>query len=173
MFRRIWRALPFYRIYDFIRCSIEYSKINRTVGVVFHSDDMKLILKKYLKADFKEDWIGRIYGVVNPAINKDGEYDISSVIMELDDDKTNNENWVSAWIYRQLMMVSSLFKLDKLYDYINLEIEHVGPSNMDNFLLIFDLISRKNFVKSIKMLIINLIVWGGITLGILALNGVL
>ena len=55
------------------------------------------------------------------------------------------------------MLIAELFKIEKLYDYIDLEFKHVGPENADNYLLIFDIVSRKLFSKYWKKVLIHIV----------------
>lgn len=160
MISKLFKHSLLYKIYDFFNKWIKYNKIKRTVGKSFYSNEFKLLMSNYLKVNLKEDWIGRLYGVVNPTINTNGELDFSTMVIELDGEKTNNDAWAQTWIYKQLNLVSQLFRIRNLYDYINLEIEHVGPVYLDNYLIIFDLVDRKSFANSAKSLALRILFWG-------------
>ena len=45
---------------------------------------IKNICKKYLKCDINKDWLGRLYGIINPMIDINGKIDVSSMIIEID-----------------------------------------------------------------------------------------
>lgn len=153
---KLFRQSTIYKTYDFFKSWIYYAKVKKSAGTVFYSEEFKTLMRKYLKVDLKEDWIGRLYGVINPTINEKGQLDFSSMVIELDGNDTNNSDWVNTWIYKQLNLVSQLFKIEHLYDFINLDIKHVGPVSMDNYLIVFDLIARKSFTNSAKSLLKNL-----------------
>ena len=63
--------------------------------------------------------------------------------------------------------LSSLFKIEKLYDYISLDIKHVGPENHDNYLLVFDITSRKYMSYCFKRMFWHSLVYAIIIGGIL------
>lgn len=128
----------------------QYRKDLKLIGDTLYSDAFKLVLKRYLKTEVRKDWLGRLYGVVNPSINADGQFDINSMIIEIDGDNTNNNEYVKHWVYKQLRLISDLFKIEKLYDYINIEFTHVGPVNLDNYLIVFDIVSRQIAADSVK-----------------------
>ena len=90
------------------------------------------------------------------------------MIIEIDGDQTNNNDYVKTWVYKQMKLIATLFKIDNLYDYIDIEFKHVGPDNQDNYLLIFDIADRIQmaiaFKKFIKHLFIYILLFG---LGIL------
>lgn len=134
---------------NLISNTYQYLKDKSLISDTLYSKEFNFVLKQYLKTDFRKDWIGRLYGVVNPNIN-DGKYDFNNIVIEIDGDNTNNNEYVRNWVYRQMRLVGNLFKIEKLYDYINIEFEHVGPDNMDNYLVIFDIVSRKEFAQSLK-----------------------
>lgn len=155
--KKIYQHSFLYRLIDFIRSWYTYGKDKRLISDTLYSKAFNLVLKKYLKTDFRKDWIGRLYGVVNPNLNEEGKYDFNSVIIEIDGDNTNNNEYVKNWVYRQMALVSQLFKIEKLYDYIDIDFKHVGPENMDNYLVIFDIVSRKIFAQSVKDLIKHIV----------------
>ena len=144
-------------IYHYIK---DYSYISDT----FYSDAFKMILKEYLDVNIKKDWIGRLYGVINPNINKEGQFDITKTIIEIDGDNTNNNEYVKHWTYKQLTIIGELFKIENLYHYIDLEFRHVGPKEADNYLLIFDIVSRKIMTSNMKKLFVHGLVYGIIAL---------
>lgn len=162
--KKLFKHSLTYNLYNFFLSIFYYFRDLSYVGDVFYGEDLNRILKKYLHVDFKKDWIGRLYGVINPSIDINGNFDINSQIIEIDNDNTNNEAYVKNWIFSQLLMVGSFFKLSNLYDFISIEIKHVGPVNADNFLIIFDIASRKDisifFKKSLKVSILYLILIG-------------
>ena len=132
-----------YKIIEFFQSLITYIKDKRLISDTLYSRQFNMVIMKYLKCELDKDWLGRLYGVINPNIDINGHLDISSMVLEIDDYQTNNEEYVKNWIYRQMTLISSLFKIEKLYDYISLDIKHVGPENHDNYLLVFDITSRK------------------------------
>lgn len=141
-----------YSIYNLIVAIYSYIRDKNMIKNVFYSDDFKLILNTYLNTNFKNDWIGRIYGVVNPNININGQIDFSNTIIELNDDLTNDDLYVHNWIYRQLNLMSNALKIKSsaFFDYIGMSIEKVGPGNQNNYLIIFDIISRLELVNTLK-----------------------
>jgi len=145
---------------------IYFKKDKKIISDTFYGPAFDLVLKKYLKANFKRDWIGRLYGVVNPNLDENGKYDFNNVIIELDGDNTNNNEYVRNWVYRQMRMISTLFKIERLYDYIDIEFNHVGPENQDNYLVIFDIVSRKISVESCKKFFRH-ILFDGVIAGII------
>lgn len=169
LLNRILSIFLTYKIFAFIESIYYYIKDWNKVSDAFYSDEFKNICKKYLKCDLNKDWLGRLYGVLNPMIDINGQIDASSMIIELDENNTNNEEFIKNWIYRQMSMVSTLFKTRHLYEYISLEIREVGPKNYDNFLVIFDIASRKYMSKCFKKVIKHTLVYAIIAVIIIIL----
>ena len=126
-----------------------YIKDWRLVEESLHGDGFRSLLKHYLKMDSRIDWLGRVYGVVNPAINEKGQFDYNGMVFELNGVNTNNQTWVENWLYKQMILVNNIFDVQKtgFFDIIDANVKHVGPENADNYLIVFDIASRKEMVR--------------------------
>ena len=122
MFKKIWHLSTTYRLYNFVKTSYDYYKAKKFVGETFYSDAFHKVINKYLGVNLKKDWLGRLYGVANPNI-KDGKWDVSTMIIEVDGENTNTNEGVKQWAFKQLQLIASLFKIEKMYDYISLHKE--------------------------------------------------
>lgn len=120
------------------------------ISDTLYSKEFLTVMKQYLRISVKKDWIGRLYGVINPYIDIDGKIDFNNTIIEIDGDNTNSNEYVKNWVYRQFNLIDNLFKINKLYDYINVDIKHVGPLNADNYLIVIDVVSRKEMAYMLK-----------------------
>ena len=123
------------------------------ISDTLYSKEFLTVMKQYLKISIKKDWIGRLYGVINPYIDIDGKIDFNNTIIEIDGDNTNSNEYVKNWVYRQFNLIDNLFKINKLYDYINVDIKHVGPLNADNYLIVIDVVSRKEMTYALKLVL--------------------
>ena len=134
-----------------------YIKDWRLVEESLHGDGFRSLLKHYLKMDSRIDWLGRVYGVVNPAINEKGEFDYNGMVFELNGVNTNNQTWVENWLYKQMILVNNIFDVQKtgFFDIIDANVKHVGPENADNYLIVFDIASRKEMVRRWRRVLIQ------------------
>ena len=135
------------------------------ISDTLYSKEFLTVLKRYLRISVKKDWIGRLYGVINPYIDIDGKIDFNNTIIEIDGDNTNSNEYVKNWVYRQFNLIDNLFKINKLYDYINVDIKHVGPLNADNYLIVIDIVSRKEMAYALKRVLKQTILYMIIALG--------
>ena len=158
-FRDLLGNLLIGRICKTISSLRDYLKDYEYIADSFYSDAFKTVIKEYLNVNIKKDWIGRLYGIANPNIGKEGQFDITRTIIEFDGDNTNNEEYVKYWVHKQLNLIGEVFKIENLYHYINLEFKHVGPKNADNYLLIFDIVSRKEFAKNLKATLLHAFIY--------------
>ena len=157
LFKKLFKLTLIYKFFITLKSLFQYIKDYDIISESLYSDAFHIVLKKYLNKDFKKDWIGRLYAVINPNIDINGNLNFNNTIIELDDNRTNNEMYVHNWIYKQLRLIADIFKIENMYSYISLAIEHVGPKNADNYLIIFDITSRIELFKHIKKFVIQLL----------------
>ena len=143
------------KIYKTAVAGYNYIKDYEYISDTLYSEAFKIVLKEYLNVNIRKDWIGRLYGVINPNIDINGKFDITKTIIEIDDENTNNNEYVKHWTYKQLIIIGEVFKIDNLWHFIDLEFKHVGPKEADNYLLIFDIVSRKEFAKEFKKMLLH------------------
>ena len=159
IFSSLFRQTLIYKIFNSIANTYIYIRDYHRISKVLYGEDFKLVLKKYLHVDFETDWLGRLWGVMNPMIDINGKFNLNNTIMEIDGNNTNNSDQIQYWAFKQLKLVNELFKIENLYNYIDLEITHIGPITADNYLIVFDMVSRKLFAKSIKNMLIHLSIY--------------
>lgn len=161
LFKKLFHTTLTYKVYAILFWLKEYIKDYEYVSDSFYSEAFLKILHRYLNVEFKKDWIGRLYAVVNPHIDINGNFNFSNTIIELDADNTNDEAYVSNWLYRQMSMVQAVFRLESsnFFDYIGATVKHVGPINHDNYLITFDIVSRKELAIAFKSMIAQLTVY--------------
>lgn len=154
------------KILIFIKSLYQYTSDYNLIADAFYGDGFKQIIKKYLNIELKKDWLGRLYGIINPTIDIDGNFNINNVIIEIDGELTNNNEYVKSWLYKQLYLVQNLFNFNNFYNYIVMDLKHVGPAIGDNYLVIFDIASRQNISKSFWKMLIQAMIYFIIGIGI-------
>ena len=155
LLKKLFSYTLLYKIYlNFILIK-EYIYDYDYVSESLYSEAFSKILEKYLNLKVKKDWIGRIYGVINPNLDINGNVNFANTIIEIDDNNTNSNEYVKNWIYKQMNMVKYVFKLDEsgFFDYIGCDIEHVGPKEYDNYLVVFYIVSQKAMLQNLKRLL--------------------
>ena len=150
IFKKIGSNTLTWRLVMLVQSIYRYITDMSYISDTLYSKEFLTVLKRYLRISVKKDWIGRLYGVINPYIDIDGKIDFNNTIIEIDGDNTNSNEYVKNWVYRQFNLIDNLFKINKLYDYINVDIKHVGPLNADNYLIVIDIVSRKEMAYALK-----------------------
>ena len=155
LLKKLFSYTLLYKIYlNFILLK-EYVEDYDYVSESFYSEAFSRILEKYLNLKVKKDRIDRIYGVINPNLDINSNVNFANTIIEIDDNNTNSNEYVKNWIYKQMNMVKYVFKLDEsgFFDYIGCDIEHVGPKEHDNYLVVFYIVSQKAMLQNLKRLL--------------------
>lgn len=155
LLKKLFSYTLIYKIYLNFVLLKEYIYDYDYVSESLYSEAFSKILEKYLNLKVKKDWIGRIYGVINPNLDINGNVNFANTIIEIDDNNTNSNEYVKNWIYKQMNMVKYVFKLDEsgFFDYIGCDIEHVGPKEYDNYLVVFYIVSQKAMLQNLKRLL--------------------
>lgn len=155
LLKKLFSYTLLYKIYLNFVLLKEYIYDYDYVSESLYSEAFSKILEKYLNLKVKKDWIGRIYGVINPNLDINGNVNFANTIIEIDDNNTNSNEYVKNWIYKQMNMVKYVFKLDEsgFFDYIGCDIEHVGPKEYDNYLVVFYIVSQKAMLQNLKRLL--------------------
>ena len=155
LLKKLFSHSLLYKIYFNFVLLKEYIEDYDYVSESLYSEAFFKVLEKYLNLRVKKDWIGRLYGIINPNLDINGNMNFSNTIIELDDNNTNSNEYVKNWIYKQMNMIKYVFKLDEsgFFDYIGCDIEHVGPKEHDNYLVVFYIVSQKALLKNLKALL--------------------
>ena len=151
----------------FFKSIYDYAKDYGDVSDIIYGEGFKKMIYEYLHVDLDKDWLGRLYGVINPNIDINGNFNLNNIIIEIDNEYTNNNEYVKNWIYKQLNLIQELFHLQNLYNYISLDIKHVGPPIGDNYLIVFDIASRKKIGYYLKRIILQSILYIILALGVI------
>lgn len=161
LFKKLFSHTLIYKIYLTLSLIKEYIEDYSYVSDSLYSEAFYKILNRYLNINVKTDWIGRIYGVINPNLDITGKINFSNTIIEIDDNNTNSNEFVKNWIYKQMNMIKYVFQLDAsgFFDYIGCDIQHVGPEDQDNYLVIFYIVSQKALLQAINKMVKHLLVY--------------
>jgi hypothetical protein len=131
----------------FIKDIIEHIKILKIIKAVIKEENLlenlsNLFSKGNYKVNFKRDWIGRIYAVINPVVSDPG-----SRIFEYDTNGTNINSFVNKWVLEHMIAASNFVKNNGLFDILTYEIKQLDDDY--NFLFILTPISWNDFKKGI------------------------
>lgn len=133
--------------YNFIKYLILNIKYTRILKRIYKDEQIPENLSKLFNTNFKIDWIGRMYTVINPNLI-DGIYDTSSQIFEYDERGLSNDAYIERFIMQKLNIASNYIKANNLFDLLTYEIKKLDE--YDNYLFIIKPITLDDFVKNSK-----------------------
>ena len=146
--------------YNFIKYLILNIKYTRILKRIYKDEQIPENLSKLFNTNFKIDWIGRMYTVINPNLI-DGIYDASSQIFEYDERGLSNDAYIERFIMQKLNIASNYIKANNLFDLLPYEIKKLD--DYDNYLFIIKPITLDDFVKNSKrfgILLVSLFIAG-------------
>lgn len=150
-----------YRFFKYLFLNIKYTKI---LSKVYDNENINENLSNLFKSQFKKDWIGRLYTVINPNL-LGNDFDINTIIYEYDESGLNNNAFVERWIMGKLNIAQSFIQTNNLFDLLTYKIEKLDE--YDNYLFIIEPITLQDCLKYTKYFSILLAVL--IVIGIICL----
>lgn len=137
-------------LYNFIKCLVLSIRYNNLLNRIYREERLLEGLTLMFGSEVKQDWIGRIYVVINPHI-KNGKWDPESMVQELGNDDVSRAVAMNM-IMGTLTTVQQFIKANNLFDLLTYEIRQI--SNNDDYLLIMEPITYpdlKNYGKKFLM----------------------
>ena len=133
-----------YRFFKYLFLNIKYTKI---LNKVYYNENIIENLSKLFKSQFKKDWIGRLYTVINPNLMGD-DFDINTIIYEYDENGLNNYAFIERCIMNKLNIAQSFIQTNNLFDLLTYKIEKLDE--YDNYLFIIEPITLHDCLKYTK-----------------------
>jgi hypothetical protein len=136
--------MVFYSFIKNLLLNVKYTKLLRKIY-----NDEKLLEKfsQLFGAEFRMDWVGRIYAVLNPNI-LNAELDINTQIFEYGDNGFTNDPYIEKWIMTKFNIIKDFIMANNLFDLLTYEIKKIDE--YDNYLFIIKPITYDDCIKSIK-----------------------
>ena len=150
-----------YRFFKYLFLNIKYTKI---LNKIYYNENIIENLSKLFKSQFKKDWIGRLYTVINPNLMGD-VFDINTIIYEYDENGLNNYAFIERCIMNKLNIAQSFIQTNNLFDLLTYKIEKLDE--YDNYLFIIEPLTLHDCLKYTKYFSILLTVL--IVIGIICL----
>ena len=148
-----------YKFFKNLFLNIKYSKI---IKKVYKEEHLLEGLSSIFKANFKTDWIGRVYAVLNPNLDEDGQYSPNTQIFEYGSDGLNNDRMVEQWVMEKMVIISDFIRTNNLFEILTYSLKRIDK--YDNYLFILEPITLQDCLKSSKRF--------AILLGVLLIIGI-
>lgn len=143
-----------YRFIKYLILNIKYTKI---LNKIYQNENILSNLSMLFKSQFKKDWVGRLYTVINPHLLGE-DFDINTIIYEYNENGLDNKTWVERWIMTRLNIAQSFIQTNNLFDLLTYDIKKLDE--YDNYLFIIEPITLHDCLKYTKYFIILLAILG-------------
>ena len=120
-----------YKFLKYLILNIRYTKILKEV---YKNENLIQNLSNLFGVNFKIDWIGRIYAVINPNI-VNGVYDPNVQIFEYSEDGLSNTLYIEKWIMERLNVAEKFIQANNLFDLLTYKIEKLDDYNNHLFII--------------------------------------
>lgn len=151
-------------IYNFFKNLILNIRYTKIIKRVFKEERLLEGLSQIFKANFKIDWIGRVYAVLNPNLDENGQYSPNTQIFEYGEGGLNNERMIEQWVMERMVVVSEFIRANNLFELLTYSIKKLDK--YDNYLFILEPITLQDCFKWGKrmMWLVGALIIVGITL---------
>lgn len=153
-------------IYKFIKNLILNIKYTRLLKRIYKDENLLDNFSKLFGTEFRLDWVGRMYTVINPNIIND-ELDVNTQIFEYEQNGLTNKPYIEKWIMTKFNLAEKFIMANNLFELLTYEI--VKLDEYDNYLFIVKPITFDDCKKWTKIFVItySIIIIGIITMFIL------
>lgn len=141
--------MVFYKFIKNLLINIKYTKILKKIY-----KDERLLYKfsELFGTEFRIDWVGRVYTVINPNIIKD-QFDVNTQIFEYNENGFTNEPYIEKWIMTKFNLVKDFIMANNLFDLLTYELKKIDE--YDNYLFVIKPITFDDCKKWSKIFIIT------------------
>ena len=133
--------------WNFFKYLYLYIKYWRILSKAYKDEDLIAKLEFIFKTNFRMDWVGRIYTVLNPNISEN-KFDTNKQIFEYNERGLVNDVYIEQWIMTQLNIILNFIQTNNLFDMLSYDIKKLD--DYDNYLFIIKPIMYDNFIKWTK-----------------------
>ena len=129
-------------------------KYTRLLTKIYKDENLLYKFSQLFGVEFRQDWIGRIYTVINPNI-LDDKVDVNTQIFEYGENGLTNEPYIEKYIMMKLNLVKDFIMANNLFDLLTYNIKKID--DYDNYLLIIKPITFDDCKKWTKIFTITYI----------------
>lgn len=154
-------------LYHFIKYIVLYFKYSKVVKEAFRKEDLLKKFSMLFGTEFRMDWVGRVYTVLNPMVQKMEDPTIGSgvAIYEFTESgQLSNRMWVEKWIMDHLYAAQQFMQNNNLFDIMNYDIERLDDN--ENYLFVLKPLYFNETKKWTKWMaaLVGVLLAAGITL---------
>lgn len=121
--------------------NIKYTKLLKRI---YKDEDLLNKFSKLFETEFRIDWVGRLYAVINPSISE-----FNTQIFEYGENGFSNNAYVEHYIMQRLNAVKDFIMANNLFDLLTYDIKRLD--NHDNYLFVIKPITFDDCAKWTKI----------------------
>jgi len=135
--------------YNFFKYLYLYIRYSYILQKIYREENIIKGLSVLLGVELDQDWVGRLYAVLNPYI-KNGKYDPSATVYEFGADNPS-EVQIENYVMGHLDIAKKFIINNQLFDLLAYRMEKID--DYQNFLLIFEPAPLPNLLKYTKKML--------------------
>ena len=135
-------------IYRFIKNLVLNIKYTKLLMRIYKDEQLLEKFSQLFNSEFRMDWVGRIYTVLNPNIIND-KLDVNTQIFEYGENGLTNAPYIEKWVMTKLNVVKDFIMANNLFDLLTYEIKKLDE--YDNYLFIIKPITFDDCMKWTKI----------------------
>lgn len=136
--------------YNFIKNLVLNIKYTRLLRNIYKDEFLLQRFSELFGTEFRLDWVGRMYTVINPNIIND-KLDINTQIFEYGNNGLTNEPYIEKYIMTRFNLVKDFIMANNLFDLLTYEIKRIDK--YDNYLFVIKPITFDECKKWTKIFI--------------------
>lgn len=125
-------------------------KYTRLLRKIYKDEFLLQRFSELFGTEFRLDWVGRMYTVINPNIIND-KLDINTQIFEYGNNGLTNEPYIEKYIMTRFNLVKDFIMANNLFDLLTYEIKRIDE--YDNYLFVIKPITFDECKKWTKIFI--------------------
>lgn len=125
-------------------------KYTRLLKKIYKDEFLLQRFSELFGTEFRLDWVGRMYTVINPNIIND-KLDINTQIFEYGNNGLTNEPYIEKYIMTRFNLVKDFIMANNLFDLLTYEIKRIDE--YDNYLFVIKPITFDECKKWTKIFV--------------------
>jgi hypothetical protein len=122
--------MVFYRFIKNLKLNIKYTKL---LLKIYKDEQLIEKFSQLFGTEFKIDWVGRIYTIINPNIIND-KFDMNTQIFEYGEQGFSNDPYIEKWIMTKFNLIKDFIMANNLFDLLTYELKKLDE--YDNYLFV-------------------------------------
>lgn len=150
-------------LFNFLKHLWLNNKYTKLLKKVYKEEQLLSKFSQLFGTEFRIDWVGRIYTVINPNVIDD-KFETNTQIFEYGENGLSNNSYIEHWIMTKLNIAQNFIMANNLFDLLTYEIKRLD--NYDNYLFIIKPITFDDCKKWTKLfsIVYSILFIVGITL---------